>query len=48
MKIKFVNLPLNKILLFSDLNIIVESVFRFKDKYYIQIHIYECECEEWH
>ena len=42
------DLPLNKILWFSDLNIIVESVFQIKDKYYPQIHIDECECEKWY
>ena len=51
MKIKFdaydEDLPLNKILWFSDLNTIAESVFQIKDKYYPQIHIHECECEEW-
>ena len=39
--------PLNKILWFPDLNIIVESVFQIKDKYSTQIHIHECECEEY-
>ena len=34
------NLPLNKTLWFSDLNIIVESVFQIKDKYHPQIHIH--------
>ena len=38
MKIKFDSydddLPLNKILWFSDLNILIESVFQIKDKYY--------------
>ena len=50
MKIKFdaydEDLPLNKLLWFFDLNIIVESIFQIKDKYYPQIHM--CECEEWH
>ena len=41
------DLPLNKILWFSGLNIIVESVFQIKDKYHHQIHIHECECEEY-
>ena len=41
------DLPLNKILWFLDLNIIVESVFQIKDKYQPQIHIHECECEEY-
>ena len=52
MKIKFDSydddLPLNKILWFSDLNKIVESVFQIKGKYYPQIHIHECECEKWY
>ena len=41
------DLPLNKILCFSDLDIIVESVFQIEDEYYPQIHINECEykCE---
>ena len=51
-KIKFDSfdddLLLNKILWFSDLNIIVESVFQIKDNYYPQIHIHECEWEEWY
>ena len=42
------DLPLNKILWFSDLNIIVESVFQIKDKYYPQLHIHECKCEKWY
>ena len=50
MKIKFdaydEDLPLNKILWISDLNIILESVFQIKDNYYPQIHIHECECEK--
>ena len=49
-KIKFDSydddISLNKILWFSDLNIIVESVFRIKDKHYPQIQIHECECEK--
>ena len=40
-------LPLNKILWFSDLNIIIESIFQIKHKYHPQIHIHECECEEY-
>ena len=43
-----VDLPLYKILWFSDLNIIVESVFQIKNKYHPQIYINECECEEWY
>ena len=42
------DLPLNKILWFSDLNIIVGSVFQIKGKYYPQIHIHKCECERWY
>ena len=41
------NLPLNNILWFSDLNILVESVFQIKDKYHPQIHNHERECEEY-
>ena len=37
------NLPLNKILCFSVLDIIVESVFQTKIEYYPQVHINECE-----
>ena len=33
------DLPLNKILCFSDLDIIVESVFQIENGYYPQIHI---------
>ena len=40
------DLPLNKVLWCSDM--IVESVFQIKDKYYPQIHIHEFECEEWY
>ena len=51
MKIRFdaydEDLPFYKILWLSDLNIIVESAFQIKDKYYPQIHIHECECAEW-
>ena len=41
------NLPLNKILYFSVLSILCESVFQIKNEYYPQIHIneYEYECE---
>ena len=41
------DLPLNKILCFSVLNIIVESVFQTENKFYPQIHIDECgyECQ---
>ena len=41
------DLPLNKILYFSVLYIIVESVFQIENEYYPQIHINECEygCE---
>ena len=48
MKIRLVShddLPFNKILCFSDLNILCESVFQIKNKYYPQIHINECEYE---
>ena len=38
------DLPLNKILCFSVLNIQCESV-QAKNEYYPQIHINECECE---
>ena len=41
------NLPLNKILWFSDLNIIVESVFQIKDQYHPETHIQECVSEEY-
>ena len=50
-KIKFdsyYDLSSNKILWFSHLNIIVESDFQIKDKYYPQIHVHEWECEEWY
>ena len=33
------DLPLNKMLCFSDLNILCESVFQIENKYYPQIHI---------
>ena len=39
------DLPLNKILCFSVLNILCESVFQTKNKCYPQIHINECEYE---
>ena len=41
------DLPFNKILCFSVLDIIVESVFQIKDKYHPQIHIHECEYKEY-
>ena len=39
------DLPLNKILNIPILNIVVKSVFQNEDKYFPQIHIYECEYE---
>ena len=49
MKIKFDSydddLPLDKILCFPDLNMIVESVFQIENEYYPQIQINECEYE---
>ena len=48
MKIKldsYDDLPLNKILCFSVLNILCESVFQTKNEYYPQIHMNECEYE---
>ena len=39
------DLLLNKILCFSVLNILYESVFQTKNEYYPQIHINECEYE---
>ena len=39
------DLPLDKILCFSILDIIVESVFQIKHKYHPQTHIHECEYE---
>ena len=39
------DLPLGKILSFSVLNIVVKSVFQNENKYYLQIHIHECEYE---
>ena len=47
MKIRFDShddLPLNK-MCFSVLNILCESVFQIKNRYYPQIHINECEYE---
>ena len=37
------DLPLNGILCFSVLDIIVESVFQIENEYYPQVHINECE-----
>ena len=37
------NLPFNKILRFSVLNILCKSVFQTKNEYYLQIHMNECE-----
>ena len=37
------DMPVNKILCFSGLDIIVESVFQIENEYYPQIHINECE-----
>ena len=37
------DLPLNKILCFSVLNILCESVFQIESNYYPQIHINECK-----
>ena len=48
MKIKFDSyddLPFNKILYFSVLDILCESVFQIENKYYPQIDINECESE---
>ena len=39
------DLSLNKILCFSVLNILCESVFQIENEYYPQIHINECEYE---
>ena len=39
------DLPLDKTLWFSILDIIVESAFQIKNEYYPQIHINECEYE---
>ena len=53
MKIRFVSfydnddLPLDKVLCLSDLNIIVETDFQIKDKYHSQTHIHECEYKEY-
>ena len=38
-------LPLDKVLNFSVLNIVVISVFQIENKYYPRIHIHECEYE---
>ena len=43
MKIRLDNLPLNKLLCFSVLNILCKLVFQTKSEYYPQIHINECE-----
>ena len=40
------DLPLEKILCFSVLNILCESVFQIENEYYQQIHINECEDEK--
>ena len=37
------DLPLSKILSFSVLNIVFESVFQIEDEYYPKIFIHECE-----
>ena len=39
------DLPLNKILSISVLNIVVKPVFQNENNYYVQIHIHECEYE---
>ena len=39
------DLSLNQILCFSALNILCESVFQTKNKYYPHIYIDECEYE---
>ena len=39
------DLPLNKILCFSVLDIIAESVFQIENEYYAQIQINQCEYE---
>ena len=41
------DIPLNKILSIPVLSIVVKLVFQNENKYYPQIHIYECqyECE---
>ena len=39
------DLSLNKMLCFSVLNILYESVFQIENDYYPQLHINECECE---
>ena len=53
LKIRFVSfydngdLPLDKVLCLSDLNIIMETDFQIKDKYHSQTHIHECEYKEY-
>ena len=39
------DLPLNKILCFSVLDILCEAVFEIENEYYPQIHINKCEYE---
>ena len=39
------DLPLNKILSIPILSIAVKSVFQNENKYYLQIHVHECEYE---
>ena len=39
------DLPLNKMLCFSVLGVIVESVFQSENEYYPHIHTNECEYE---
>ena len=39
------DLPLHKILCFSVLNILCESVFQIENEYYPQIYINKCEYE---
>ena len=41
------NLPLDKMLRFFDLNIMLESVFQIKDKSHPRIHIHESEYKEY-
>ena len=41
------DLPLNKVLWFSNLNIIVERGLKIKEKYHPQVHIHQCECEKY-
>ena len=45
--LKMYNLPLNKILCFSVLYVLYESVFQIESKYYLQIYIHECDYEEY-